>query len=293
MKFSLKLILAITLLAALTINGVNNRYEAESVRARCVQLKTAITTERYATRSFAQRKLVYQRASEAFERRKAKLDNAPEFFQSVARAHGKLGIEDTEKVHIFSTPGTATNRDVFHERFRIWLPESNEFELCLGFHETGHPRTFSPKLRNSYYFQPKEQFTFRLQPGETLVEFLMPWERNSNTVELKVNGVVIHQASRKPVLSDSDIHFETLKRKFLSTTRNQLPESFRLPGEGYGNSTAQPQPDFERLTSVATSKNHVFDPDAILLTTANYWPSTEEQESVLLVVRPIENGGDE
>jgi len=66
MKFSLKLLLAITLLAVLIVNGVNNRHQTSLIVAECESIEEAIGTQQRVTKCYEEKKIVYERAATAF-----------------------------------------------------------------------------------------------------------------------------------------------------------------------------------------------------------------------------------
>ena len=259
MKFSLKHLLAITLLLVLSINGINNWHRAKLVGLESEQLQVAIDTELKTTQFFKDKELVYTHAFDAFENRKAKLLGAPEEFDQVAAMHRKL---DSRLVHIFAVPdGDRLSRVPGPETLRIRLPESPAFELCLGFHQTeASPRAVPSTMRDSYYFLPKEQFTFPLPVGDSIVKLSFPsaFVGEKDELKVEVNGVEVHTASRDSVLSFRDI---------ISRESADLLFRFR------------------------SGKNPSFEPGPISLTTLNMWPTKHEPESLSLVIRPIKQAG--
>ena len=262
MKFSLKFLLAITLLLVLSVNGFNNLRQAKKIAMESEQLRAAIDTELNTSRFFDDKKQVYTRAFAAFEKRRNKLSNAHKRFESVAVAHRKL---HSELVHIF------TVRDNAHmgfgggsKTFRVCLPESPAFELCLGFHKTEKSGsvTSPPRMRDSYYFSPKEQFTFPLPSGDSIVKLLLPVAVRgfpNKSLKVEVNGVEVHATSRDAVLSRQDV-FDRKYRDMHSHLHSRF-QSGKIPS---------------------------FEPGPITLVTMNQWPTKHEPESCSIVLRPVE-----
>lgn len=283
MKFSLKLLLAITLLAALSINGLNTRYQSSVILNECKLLEEAIETERRTTAYFAEKKLIYARATEAFERRKEKLSAADDFFEPVIRAHGKLDIEDPTKIHVFSVSGHSGDEyNRIHERYRIWIPNTSEFVLSLGFHHTNVLPTEWPEFRDSYYFKPNKQLTHALKPGLTLVELKVRENdrNNTNTVEVMIDGVDAHTAKRNGVLSSSEFMMGIVR------TSRQSYADVKAPRMKINDKPVRAAP-FVSISHGESEK--VFPADFVELATAEFWPTEEEPESFSLVIRPIES----
>ena len=255
MKFSLKLLLAITLLAVLAVNGTNNLHQAKLIRENCLSLEAETGIIRNRTQSFQEKKLLYTRASDAFERRRERISNSSDaYFLRLSRALSIPKAQDRSKMHVSAFSGKNERGTIVHavaarERFRIWLPKSPKFELCLGFHEHVTERT-SETMRDSYYFSPKDMFTVPLDIGESLIEFSINVQ-GKNHVEVVVNGTVVHRASRYTVMDFGDL----LTHK-----------------SGY---------------SVDTSQQNIFEPETLTLVTASLWQTRDEPESVSLLIRPI------
>jgi len=166
MTVSLKLLFAITLIAILCVNGLNNRYKTSQLIAQSSLLAVEFDSLTAKTRCADERELVYQRAWSAFEQQKEKL--------------AKFGLD---------------------ERFLIRIPESPSFELCLGYHKMGIARIVPLPLRHSMYFAPAEQFSNPLPPGDSIVEISMSTpSEGTNTYSIKVNGAVVHEAERNAVI---------------------------------------------------------------------------------------------
>ena len=70
MKFSVKNLLAITLLAALTVNGCNTYFQMTERQIQNSKLQSQLSAVRRQTFNADQLKLLYQRAIEATEQRK-------------------------------------------------------------------------------------------------------------------------------------------------------------------------------------------------------------------------------
>ena len=262
MNFSLKHLLAITLLLVLLVNGIHNLYRTGRVESECQQLRADIEAQLITTQYFEDKEQVYTRAFAAFEKRRNKLSNAHKRFESVAVAHRKL---DSELVHIF------TVRDNAHmgfgggsKTFRVCLPESPAYELCLGFHKTEKSGsvTSPPRMRDSYYFSPKEQFTFPLPSGDSIVKLLLPVAVRgfpNKSLKVEVNGVEVHATSRNAVLSRQDV-FDRKYRDMQSHLHSRF-QSGKIPS---------------------------FEPGPITLVTMNQWTTKHEPESCSIVLRPVE-----
>ena len=260
MNFSLKHLFAVTLLAILCVNGFYNRHKANGLRSEAELIKTEIEDLTTKTRGFAEREQVYQRAWSAFEQRRDELAQAPDYFAPVARAHQSVNAKDKSSIHVFAPYSSGEDRNRFqkpHETYRIWIPDSPGFELCLGYHEPGPTGTTPVLMKNSRNFVPAEQFKLPLEPGYSLVEFTLSDSRDKSTVNIKVNGVVVHEAERLAVLS---------WREKLDLSRTE--------------------PELELIESIATDFKTVFDPRGVVLATANMWPSGDHPESLSLVVIP-------
>ena len=264
MKISLKLLLGIMLLAALAVNGFNNFKTCNVVQVKCGGLNAAIAKLKKQNQFFQERKLVYQRAFDGFELRKKKLLKAPEFFEPVARLHKEMVVQDSDSIRVM-TIGGPSHENFAHLRFRIWLPDSPKFELCLGYHKTefkGDSSLAVPDLTDSRFFTPYRAFSIILNAGETLVEFQVPYEIKAKTatkhqVQTRVNGSLVHEAQRIAVLP-----FWRMKQ------RRNWPE----------------------LLVISASEDLVFDVKPLRLVTVNAWPDEEEpkaSESVSLILRPI------
>ena len=263
MKISLRLLLGIVFLSALAVNGVVNSQKVNKLRAECESLDNSVVTIKKQNQFFEERKLVYERAFEGFQLRKEKLNKAPKFFEPVVRMHRKLEINNPEVIQIFSVQGV-THENFAHERIRLGIPESAQLELCLGYHLTESNYKPPLNLTDSANFSPKELFTIPLNPGESLVEFTMPYDNQStsNLVELKIDGVVVHQATRPSAGA-----FWRVKRK-------------------------TPQ-DWPKILSGYAGKDQVAATEPIRLVTVNAWPNpalttkAARSESLSLVIRPI------
>lgn len=264
MKFSLKHLLAITLFAVLVINAVNNFQTAKQVRLECEQLQQDIDLQKKATRLFYKKKLLYTRAFEAFEKRRTKLSNADEFFEPVASRHRKIEARDSDQIHIFSGPRDGKPAIDIHETFRVCVPKSPAFELCIGFHETVSSRTVSGPMRDSYYFSPKSQFKFPMNPGDSLIEISLAFPHDGkDTLVVKVDGIAVHTASRGSVLS--------LQERVLKLAPNSWPKLF---------------------TTHRSSSIHSWESAPLALTTVNLWPTKDEPESFSLMLQRVDRGED-
>lgn len=73
MKFSVKNLLAVTLLAALTINGCNTFSQLTELQIQNSKLQSRHSLLRNQTANFEEQKLLYERAFEAAEQRKQML----------------------------------------------------------------------------------------------------------------------------------------------------------------------------------------------------------------------------
>jgi hypothetical protein len=65
MKFSVKTLLAFTLLAALTVNGCNTFFQLTALQIENSKLQSRLSNYRSHTVNFEERKLLYERAIEA------------------------------------------------------------------------------------------------------------------------------------------------------------------------------------------------------------------------------------
>ena len=259
MKISLQLLLGIVLLAALGVNAFLNFQTSDAIRANCERLDDSLAKIREKNQYSEERKLVYQRAFDGFKHRKESLLNAPEFFESVAHMHGKVEVKP-DQIRVLSISG-AEHENFLHQRFRISLPESPQFELWLGYHETDSKSKLPLKLRNSDYFVPEELVTIPLKKRESLVEFKIPYEESAtkinHVVEVIVNGQIVHQATRSAM-----IQFWKLGRK-------------------------KPKNWPRKIVSVLESEEQLFAAETLSLVTVHAWP-TGRPESVSLMLRPID-----
>lgn len=252
MKFSLKLLLAITLLTVLIVNGVNNRHQASLIVAECESIEEAIGVQLRATKYYEEKKLVYERAATAFQRRKERLADADDSFSRVAKFHGELTIQDPDKIHVWTLPGDVVANSV-NKRFRIWIPESTSLELCLGYQGVWE-RDKNLPLNDSFYFSPKERFIRKLEPGECFVELTLDESNldSSSVVQVIVDGVIEHSAKKKPVGSRG-VFFP-----------------------------------FKRIATLVDSGEEVFPPEKLELVKLNFWKDKEDAENLSLVIRPSE-----
>ena len=260
MKVSLKLLLGVTLLAALAINGFLNFHSANVIEADCENLRSAISKLDKNNIFFDERKLVYERAFDGFERRKEKLNNSAAFFEPVRRMHRTPATGNSEFMHIQSALGSRRG-GVVNERIRIVLPESPKFELCLGYHPTESDAESLLNFRDSDYFKPPDLVTVPLEPGESFVKFTIPtWgKRLSNRVEVKLNGAVVHQASRPAVAELWQLEWGAI-----------LPSDWP-----------------EDIVSVFSGEKQKFAAEPLRLVTAHLWPNKNNPESVTLLIRPV------
>ena len=260
MKISLKLLLGVTLLAALAINGFLNFHSANVIEADCENLRSAISKLDKNNIFFDERKLVYERAFDGFERRKEKLNNSAAFFEPVRRMHRKPATGNSEFMHVLSAPGLR-HEGFVNEHIRIALPESPKFELCLGYHPTELDAESLLDFGDSDYFTPPDLVTVPLEPGESLVKFTIPkWGKGlSNRVEVKLNGAVVHQASRPAVAAEWQLKWGAI-----------LPSDW--PGD---------------IVSIFSSEKQKFAAEPLRLVTANLWPTKDNPESVTLLIRPV------
>ena len=263
MKISLKFLLGLVLLAALAVSCFINFRTAEVIRVDCENLESSIASAKKSNQFFEERKLVYLRAFDGFKLRKEKLLNTPEFFESVAQMHRKMETKP-DLIQVFSISG-ARHENFLHERFRIGLPESPRFELCLGYHNAGFEKKLPPELRDSYYFSPQKLFSLPLNPGQSLIEFKVPYETgtpSTHLVEVIVNGEVVHEAKRLTV------------RPY-----------WQLAG---GGRRSDRRSDLNsKIVSVFSSEDQEFAAEPLRLVTVNAWPTKDDPEGVSLILRPI------
>ena len=68
MKISLKFLMGAMVLAALAINGLLSHHRSNEIQADCENLESSLASIKKTTKSFDERKLVYQRAFDGFAR---------------------------------------------------------------------------------------------------------------------------------------------------------------------------------------------------------------------------------
>lgn len=86
MKFSVKNLLAVTLLIALTVNGCNTFLQLTELQIENSKTQSQLSHYRSHTRNFEERKLLYERAFEATEQRKQMLaEHAKKFANRIDR----------------------------------------------------------------------------------------------------------------------------------------------------------------------------------------------------------------
>ena len=114
-------------------------------------------------------------------------------------------------------------------------------------------------MRESFYFSPKEQLTFQLDPGESIVDIKIPLTgtKEKDNVTVVVNGQDIHFASRPSM-------------------QVFAPESLSL--EGVTVSVI--------ANSSGTFAKAAADPEGVVLASASLWPTEREPEGLSLVLRP-------
>ncbi len=259
MNFSLKHLLAITLLAVLLVNWTNNLNRTVRIESECVQLREDIETQLATTQYFEDKEQVYTRAFDVFENRKAKLLQAPEFFEPAAAMFRMPDTEDSDLVHIAAAPDRHDLTFGVDATYRICLPKSPAFELCMGFHEADSQRTTLPELRDSHYFSPNEQFTIPLNVGSSLVEFSYGNAKTRHSVlDVLIDGIKVHSTTRKPVL--------TRRQRKLRKVPKGSPEPVSIIDLSEGNS---------------------FEPGPLSLATINLWPTEKDPEGLSVILRPV------
>jgi len=96
MKFSVKNLLAITLLAALTVNGCNTYFQLTELQIQNSKLQSLLSAHRRRIGNSEQRKLLYERAIEATIRRKQLFEEHEAAFERLV----PKGNPPTESVRV-------------------------------------------------------------------------------------------------------------------------------------------------------------------------------------------------
>ena len=178
----------------------------------------------------------------------------------MAKLHRDIDTENTDKVQIVSIAGSENER-FLHQRFRIGVSANHPMELCLGYHKAESDPKFSLKLKDSVYFSPCEIFTIGLKPGESFVEFKIPFEFSTITkdrIVVVVNGIVVHEAVRPTV--------QPLWKSVKARSHKK------------------------RFVSVLENENQFFEVEPVWLVTIKAWPDNNK-ERVSLILRPVEGHG--
>ncbi|QEG22197.1 hypothetical protein [Mariniblastus fucicola] len=278
MNFSLKHLLSITLLSVLTVNGLNNLRETKLVQQNCRRTKHIVDKRIGQTEHFAEKKLIFTRAANAFDQRRDKLENADVFFRPVAMMHQRLQIDDLKNLFVAaSDDGNPDSKSHVDKSFRIIVPESRRFELCLGYHATNDGGSKDPPLlRESSYFSPELQFRKQLTAGDHFVQLSVTSFQDRDSVTLKIDGVNLHQSSRPSVpMRHPDWVDSKRPNPLKHQTRAEISKELETLAELNRRKTH----------ALSTTDKNLFEAESLLLADINHWPTVEDPESLSLVIR--------
>ena len=208
MNFSVKNLLCLTFLAALTVNGCNRYYQLKELRSETPQLNFRLNAYRDQTAFYEQKTLMYERALEATERRVLEFEKCELAFEMLAQKKSQLEIVDREKVHLIEIP-TLKEKDKRIYQSRIWLPKSHAFLLQATAQKLG---SSMPKLEpelvkrlgESKFFDPPMSNRISLDHGESIVK--LEWYHGPEFAQVKlfVNEKLVHQAkTSQPLVNKS------------------------------------------------------------------------------------------
>lgn len=203
MKFSLSFLLCCMVIASLAVNVWNNRRIAGALESQKNEIIAQMKEDEFKALNAAERKQVLERSLAAFENRKIAFAKAKSKFDKVAGKYSKLNIDDPSRVHLVNWE-TIAPEGGFHERFRIWVPDSPKLEVCLGFHNNDNSFVRKRTFRSSRFYQPSAPHTVPLDSGESIVELLGTRRDDSFHVELLINEKRIHEIER-PIMANERI----------------------------------------------------------------------------------------
>lgn len=191
MKFSVKNLLAVTLLVALTINGCNTLNKAAELGKEKESLTTSLPGLRNATRSFEEQKLIYDRAFEASQIRKRNFESYWREFERLVEENSQLKITDPSKIFVKEIPAHQPELGNL-VRFRIWLPESHQFHLQV--HSERFTIAAGKSPAKGKFFHPPKSKMFPLEAGESVVQVNWTKESKQSRIQLFVNDKLMHEA---------------------------------------------------------------------------------------------------
>jgi len=273
MKFSLTQLLAVTLLACLAIKGANDIRIAEAKRLECESLEAEISSGEPALEFFDEKKLIYTRAFSSFEKRKAGLLAASDIHEPAAVMFREPDAKQSDKIYVanYSNEFSRQKHSMHtNQCFRIWVPESQQFELCLGFHEPRSDFSQERELLTSYHFHPNSMLSTPLDSGGSLVEFHLAKKGGRDLVRVVVDGKTVHYAFRETIDGDFAQSLDL---------SNANEDAALIDGK-------KPPP----LIVAAAGELTAHAPKRLTLLTANHWLTEDNLESVSLVIRPVEEG---
>lgn len=202
MKFSVKKLFTATLFIALLINGVVNIFAIQDLDEKVVELRFKVPIMQSQTINFEERKLVLQRAHDATEIRKQEFEDYYKEFDRRALANNQfedLNPSDVRAIPIPAlSPRSVDGAPVVRERFRLWLPESNRYQLRVEFR---NPVDLELQLINEFepqsdLFDFSDNNVFAIPSGESIIqtEWIGNLESEKN-FRIAIDGKTVFEAN--------------------------------------------------------------------------------------------------
>jgi hypothetical protein len=231
MKFSIRSLLALIVLAALVANAWQLSHHLRQADLQIGQLRQTEQDRRFRLSDFDRRKVLYERFFDAQRLRGEQFAKAEAAFQQLARKYGYSPELAGDQFMIVTVPTYDTNEHA-EKCHRIHVPDQTELELRIEFVD-GDDRP----LVSSTVFEPRSSATIALPPGESVILFRWPRQSESpGVVELNGEQVFAFQY-QQPVsgysasaFGVSGPHRSRLDRplRLLSFTPSDLDEGIRL-----------------------------------------------------------------
>ena len=181
--------------ACLGVNMWNTFRLAEIQRANCERISNEIGARYFESDQAEQIELIYNRSFEAFQKRQCAFALSVAKFEKLVDKYSVLKVVDPSKVHLIDSE-VLEPKGGFHERFRIWIPNSPTVKLQLGFHNTDNTFERNKNLRRSDHFRPANTFDTSLQKGESIVDLIGSQQADAFVLQLLINSKLVHETSR-------------------------------------------------------------------------------------------------